>query len=207
MCCDTREIELLGELGERFGRIHRLNVASPAEAIRALCALHPTFRTYMENSHNSGVAYKFLIGDEYLLAEEVYQDIQLSRDLSCKFTLAPVLTGSKSSFGQILLGAVIIIASVLTYNAYGAAWGSAMMAGYNAVVGIGVSMVLGGVTRLLSPTVGAESAEAADNKPSYIFNGATNTISQGQPVPILYGEMTVGSAVVSAGISANDIAI
>ena len=201
----TRTIELLGELGEKFGRSHRLAVQSPAEAIRALCAILPGFREYMELSHNHGVAYKFLIGDDYLLADEVYKDIHVERDLSCKFTLSPVFSGAKSSWGQIILGAVIIIASVLTYNAYGAAWGAAMMAGYQAVVGIGVSMVLGGVTRLLSPTVGAESSEAPTNKPSYIFNGATNTIAQGQPVPICYGEMIVGSAVVSEGISANDI--
>ena len=68
-------------------------------------------------------------------------------------------------------------------------------------------MVLGGVTRLLSPTVGSESSEKEANKPSYIFHGATNTISQGQPVPLLYGVMIVGSAVVSASISANDIPV
>jgi predicted phage tail protein len=36
-------IILLGELGKRFGRRHKMAVASAAEAVRALCANFPTF--------------------------------------------------------------------------------------------------------------------------------------------------------------------
>lgn len=70
---------------------------------------------------------------------------------------------------------------------------------------MGMSLALGGVAQLLAPKVKAESKEAVENKPSYIFNGAVNTVAQGNPVPILYGRMRVGSQVVSAGITSNDI--
>ena len=36
-------IILLGELGKRFGRRHKMAVATAAEAVRALCANFPTF--------------------------------------------------------------------------------------------------------------------------------------------------------------------
>ena len=38
------------------------------------------------------------------------------------------------------------------------------------------------------------------NTPSYLFNGAVNTTAQGHPVPIGYGRLIVGSAVISASI-------
>jgi predicted phage tail protein len=38
------------------------------------------------------------------------------------------------------------------------------------------------------------------NKPSYAFDGAVNTAAQGNPVPICYGRLIVGSQVVSAGL-------
>ena len=63
-------------------------------------------------------------------------------------------------------------------------------------------MVLGGVVQLLSPQQSYDSASSVspENKPSYNFNGPVNTTAQGHPVPLCYGRMIVGSAVISAGL-------
>jgi len=45
-----------------------------------------------------------------------------------------------------------------------------------------------------------DSGESVANKPSYLFNGARNTMTQGNPVPVGFGELGVGSQVISAGI-------
>ena len=75
MSCDTtqelRTIRLGGVLGKRFGRVHRLAVDSPAEALRALSVIKAGFREFMENSHKNGVAYRFLIGGEALERSEL----------------------------------------------------------------------------------------------------------------------------------------
>jgi predicted phage tail protein len=42
---------------------------------------------------------------------------------------------------------------------------------------------------------------------SYLFNGPVNTTEQGNPVPVLYGRLIVGSQVVSASVCAYDLAI
>jgi len=65
-------------------------------------------------------------------------------------------------------------------------------------------MILGGVVQLLTPIPKGSAANTAANAPSYVFNGAVNTQAQGNPVPLLYGRMIVGSAVISAGIKAED---
>ena len=51
---------------------------------------------------------------------------------------------------------------------------------------------------------GLSSSESADNRPSYNFSGIKNTMTQGGPVPLCYGEMIVGSACASLGIVAED---
>lgn len=200
-----RTIKLYGFLGKKFGRTHKLAVDSPAEAIRALSVIKAGFREFLENSHKNGVAYRFLVGKEALERNELKQSMHMTHGMNTTFELVPVINGAKSSLGQILIGAVIIVASYLTWNAYGATWGASMMAGYQAAVGIGVSLMVGGVAQMLSPKIKAENKEAVENRPSYMFNGAVNTIAQGNPVPIVYGTMRVGSQVVSAGTTSNDI--
>jgi predicted phage tail protein len=67
---------------------------------------------------------------------------------------------------------------------------------------IGVSLVLGGIANLLSPTpqLSLGNDGANDPRKSYSFSGIQNTSRQGVPVPIVYGETLVGSVVISAGI-------
>jgi hypothetical protein len=57
-------IILLGELGRRFGRRHsaRHQMASAAEAVRALCANFPAFERELVASGERGVGYRVLAG-------------------------------------------------------------------------------------------------------------------------------------------------
>jgi len=72
----------------------------------------------------------------------------------------------------------------------------------------GVSLILGGVAELIfGKNTSDGTTENANNRPSYAFGGAINTIGQGNPVPILYGRLEVGSQVISAGISTQQVAI
>jgi predicted phage tail protein len=42
---------------------------------------------------------------------------------------------------------------------------------------------------------------------SYDFDGPLNNTQQGMPIQVIFGEMIVGSSVVSQGITASDLAI
>lgn len=69
-------------------------------------------------------------------------------------------------------------------------------------------MVVGGVVQMLSPQPkGMGAKDSPDNQPSYSMNGAVNTQAQGNPVPLAYGgPLIVGSALISGGIYAEDLA-
>ena len=196
-----KTIKLLGELGKKFGKLHRFDVNSPAEAIRALCANFKGFEAHLMNSDPEVVRYQVVVGKETVPNENHLHDPIGGADV-IKFV--PVLVGAKGGGGliQTIVGAVLIVVGfALSFTPFAAA------SPY--LYAMGVSMMIGGVAQMLtpsrSPTMGSTSYEEAENNPSYTFDGPINTEAQGHPVPIGYGRMIVGSAVISAGIVAADI--
>ena len=192
-----KTIRLYGPLGDRFGRVWRLDVKSPAEAIRALCSQLPGFRQYLQQ--NSAPGYR-------VLADTQGRDkTSLALPTSAgTIRVVPVVCGAGKGLGGIIVGAALIWASNGTYG-----WGEAMGATLSsAVSSIGFSMVIGGVSQALTKTPNTQntSVERPENKPSYAFDGAVNTAAQGNPVPVCYGEMIVGSQVISAGMVAEQVA-
>lgn len=195
-----RTIRLYGKLGARFGRVHRFHLESNnvAEAIRALDSQLTGFRSFMMNAKQHGMVFAVFAGKRNLAKEQLCDPVG-----SDDIRIAPVIAGSKNGgVFQVVLGAVLIVAGYLgeTYGAAfgGDAWGPLL-------VNAGIAMVAGGIIQMLSPQPHSKASNNS-NEPSYVFNGAVNTEAQGHPVPLLYGRMIVGSAVISAGIEASDYA-
>lgn len=201
-----RTVRLYGKLGIRFGRVHHLAVNSAAEAVRALGVLHKGFEQFLIDSKDMGLAFAVFYGNRNLAAEQL-RDPPSTQDIR----IAPIVQGSKSGGLQVVLGiALIAIATFATGGVAGlasaGAWGAAIGGtGWGIVGAVGLSLALGGVAQMVTGTQAKiDSAESADNKPSYNFSGIKNTTTQGNPVPLCYGEMTVGSACISLGIVAED---
>lgn len=183
-----KTIKLYGKLGARFGRVHRLAVANAAEAVRALCVLLPGFESHMANAPGG---YAVFYGKENMAADQLRHPSG-----SDDIRIAPIPAGAKNGgIFQVVVGVVLIAAGYFTG---GATWGPAMMM-------MGAGMAMSGAIMMLSPQPkGSASADSSANNPSYAFNGAVNTEAQGNPVPLLYGELIVGSAVISGGVYAED---
>jgi predicted phage tail protein len=187
-----RTIRLYGKLGAQFGRVHRLAVESTAEAVRALSVLIPGFERELMTSRDRGIVYACFLGKTNIGRDQ----LQLSAGAE-DIRIAPILAGAKAGFIQTIVGAALIVAGVLIAPA-NPFLGSAL-------ISAGISMTIGGVIQMLSPQQQQSSAkDSAGNEASYNFNGPVNTTAQGNPVPVLYGRLIVGSAVISAGISAQD---
>lgn len=179
-------VRLYGDMGKRFGREFVLDVKSPAEAVRALCSQVQGFRAYMHAHAQS--AFKVFVGSRNASEESALpcSDREVIR-------ITPVIQGA-SAAGRIILGAVLLVASFFVPGL------TPFVA--QAMFGIGASLVLGGVVELLTPKVKTTSTgESVTNTPSYNFNGPVNTEAQGHPVPLAYGKLIVGSAVISAGVT------
>lgn len=184
------KVKLLGELGKKFGRVHRFKIATPAEAVRALCANFPEFRKHLVASADDGIGYKVLVGkDEIEPLKDLHSPIGVQT-----VSIVPVIAGS-GPLGRVLAGMVLIAASVIVPPA--GVLGISVLSG-SAIAAVGFALALGGISQLLSPS--PKETGPVENEPSYLFNGPVNTSVQGRPVSVGYGRMIVGSAVISAGI-------
>lgn len=190
-----REIRVYGRLAKFLGRRKFMaEVASAAEAVRFLVANFPQLERHMVDQH-----YRVSVGS-YDLEESELHDPAGQQAIK----IVPVLQGAGAT-GRIIAGIALIGLSILTAGATIGLLGlAAPLAISPILVGIGASLVLGGVAQLLTPVPkvpqGAASNTDQDPRKSYSFSGIQNTSRQGIPVPVVYGETLVGSVVISAGI-------
>ena len=207
-----KSILLYGFLGQAFGRVHKYDVSTPAEAVKALSVTLKGFK----KAFVDGGSYRILIGGKTDL--DISETVNPVSDRET-IRIVPVIAGASSGGLKIVLGiALLFVAGPLalgfgaTGTAAGVAGATTGAAGFAGITAgtfsaIGVSLVIGGVSQLLfsPPSAAGDSQERPENKPSFIFNGAINTTRQGNPVPICYGRMIVGSQVISAGLTVEQI--
>ena len=207
-------IKVYGALRERLGQCRfELNVATPAQAIKALCVNFPGLDKWLIDSEQDGVAYRVRVGKEEATPADM-SVLGLPWSEREVFSITPVIAGAGGGFGRVLVGALLIGASFAFPGAglFGAsAFGvfgplSAGTIGALTTVGtalsaVGAGLVLTGVSQIISPTPpsGLELKEA-NRIQNFSFSGITNTSQQGLAVPIAYGRLFVGSAVISSGL-------
>lgn len=182
-----KRILLGGSLGRQFGRVHDLAVHSVAESVRALTVLYPEMTAKLRDG-----SYVVFSGKRNITAEELSYPSGMD-----VIRIVPVLSGRANKGGvlQIIVGVVLVVAGFFTG---GATWGPAMM-----IAGAGMA-ISGALMMLVPQSTATESADSSTNRSSYQFNGSVNTEAQGNPVPLAYGEVICGSAVISGGIYSED---
>ncbi len=200
-----RIVKVYGPLARFLGqRSFRFEVKSPAEAIRLLMANFPRLEAHIAE-HD----YKISVGRLQLPIGDHPEYIHYPTADNETIRIIPVIGGAGDGVGQILAGIGLIAASILFAPA-GLLAGGLFTLGAQVVpivAGIGVSLALSGVSQLLTPTTTLATGTDSDFDPrkSYSFSGIQNVARQGVPVPIVYGEVLIGSIVVSAGIDVDAV--
>lgn len=212
-------IVLHGALKREFGGPFTFEVASPAEAFRALEANFPG-RFFA--AVRDGV-YRIVRGDRKtglaLGPDELTFGLG-SADLHI-VPLARGSAGSQRSKGgvKVVIGVAIMAVAIASAGA-----ASPLLAGdftaaggllkaeigfmgitYGGIAAYGLSMTLAGVSAMLSPQPKAQDLQPVDQRQSYLFNGPVNLTEQGGAVPLIYGRCRVGSTTISAGIDVEQV--
>jgi predicted phage tail protein len=179
-------------------RVFKADVANPAEAVRFLIANFPALERHMADQY-----YKVQVSDRALELGSAPDELHLPIGQQETISIIPVMAGAGAA-GRIIAGVALI---ALAFD-----FGAQLCGGFASGVerqwcfGIGASLVIGGVAQLLTPIPKIGDAED-DPRKSYSFSGVQNVSRQGVPVPIVYGEMIVGSIVISAGISTDKVEV
>lgn len=174
-----------GYLADEYGREQFFKAATVGEICRAMQA---NFKTFYQKIRDG--KFHIIIGDDIAPGKDIGEkELNLGIGHNTVHVIPAISGSGGNGIFQVILGAVLIVAAVVTYGIAGVA-----DAGIESALALsGAMMLLGGISALLSPT--------PDQYNSYLFNGAMNTVVQGGPVPIVYGQMMAGSTIISSGIS------
>lgn len=146
--------------------------------------------------HIKDQEYCVMAGD--LRITEALLDMQTESNIK----IIPVVHGEVFFLGLAFVGAGVAataIGGALTATVLGVSIASALTT-------IGTSLLITGVSNLLTPqsqplqTQKQNALTEDPNDPSYTFTGLLNNTRQGVPINIIYGEVLVGSTVVSSSV-------
>lgn len=189
---------LYGHLADEFGKEFQFDIKTPIDAVRALSANFPGFKKYLIKHSSPG--YRFITGEKPVMtSDELFFMTQKT------IKIVPVIEGAGGlgAIGEIILGAALIYftAGMATPLIVGTSISVASIG-----LSLGVSMMLSGVATLFTgdKNNNQQQKQPVANVPSDVFNGAVNTTVQGNPVPVCYGRLVVGSQVLSSGLSAQE---
>ena len=191
-----RTIRIYGRLAKFLKRRKfEAEVSSAAEAVRFLLANFPHLEPELAKGH-----YRVSVGS-YDVSEQELHDPAGQQEIK----IIPVVAGA-GAVGRVIAGVALLVAAFAIPGF--AAW--AGPTAFSLIVGVGASLVLGGVSQLLTPvptmsSTGTTTDTSKDPRKSYSFSGVQNTSRQGTSTPVCYGEVLIGSVVISAGIDVDQV--
>lgn len=146
--------------------------------------------------------------DTFLSEEEVTLPIEVE-----ELHVFPAVVGA-GVVGRVILGILLIIVAVVLFwvggpallgPAIGNLVGSGLSTTVVAIGLLGVSLLAGGISQLLSQNPEVDEFGDPDDKNSLIYNGPVNNTEQGVPIPLIYGFHQTGSTVISATITTEQL--
>lgn len=196
-----RTIRLYGLAGQTFGREFRLDVASVAEATRALTVLlkKQGFREFIEK-HN----FRIVLGSTLQSGTKIGEDDLQFRLPAGDIHIVPAPAGAKRGGLLKIIAGVFLLAAAFFVPVV--APGLAATMGVSTVGGLsfvgplamaGLGLIVQGVTQMMTKN---KKKEEEDDS-SFTIDGQLNVTEQGGPVPLIYGRFGVGSTLISGGVT------
>ncbi|PHM52463.1 tail assembly protein [Xenorhabdus sp. KK7.4] len=187
------KLQLGGHL-RRFGRRYELEVRDAAEAVRCLCYQLTGFQQALADGQ-----FRIRIAGRDMTDQSIPAGMNHPLNDGDTVTIVPVVSGAggnSAGIGMAVLGVVAIAAAFWTGGASIAMW-SAYTAG---LAMAGVALLAAGMATMLTKMPESPSMGSSKTEGNRYFSSLENRIGQGYPVPIAYGELVVGSNVISQGL-------
>jgi len=216
-------VKLMGEMGDKFGSEWECVDTNVRDILKCIHVQTEGLQEYLLDCYMKNIEFSVQSGDN-LIEEFPELYLNIARD---ELIITPVPAGSGKGLGK-LITRLLLLAAFFFMPGVGAAMttggtvvgsGAGTMAfasGSGAILGTSTSaalasgaslslagsavMMLGANLALMGlAEMSAPDPDKTTDDPSYLFNGAQNHIEQGKPVPLLYGELTIGGAPIYQG--------
>ena len=211
-------VKVYGALRKRLGQCRfEFDVATPAQAIKALCVNFPGLDKWFIDSEKEGVGYRVAVGREKITDDLAVLGLPFSEKEV--FSVTPVVAGAGRGAAQIGIGLALVATAVVTggtsiafgAGGFGLATGATATSATSFAIAagqIGVALTLSGIATSISPQPELNSTlDESVQLESFTFSNVVNTSRQGMPCPIAYGRLFVGSAVLSSGLDVDQVQV
>jgi len=183
------QVILHGILAKEFRKSFSLAIKRPKEVFDAISCSHSNFRNRIAELANQGIHFALLVDGKKITE---LQELNIQKE-SQEIHLVPLIIGSG---GGMIVAAIIGGGATAGTLVGGAAFAASVI---NAVI---IGVVSLGIQMALAPKPKMDRPESVVNsaKQSFLFSSKANTSEQGIPVPIGYGRLRVGSAMIQSTI-------
>ena len=188
-----RKVYLTGEMAHKFGPSHVVDVKTVKDALKCIDVNRPGLKEYFLESHEKNVGFNIQVAGKEI--EESGLLLSLNEG---DITVTPVVAGSKSGKAKILTAIAIAVfffipgtqGFLLTGGAHTT---TTLTTAGQIAAGLAVNLALTGIQQLLAPDPSVD----ADEVSNYLLDGAVQNVIEGDPVPVLYGELRVPGTPIS----------
>ena len=208
----TKQVILEGRLGDKYGSEWNIKAKTVKDVFECIAANYPSFKQDLYDGIQEDVCYTLQHGSEFIGEEE------LDSVLADTLIITELPAGAKGGTGKIVSGIALIaayffahmipvigpyIANAMKVASKGKELSlaqSAALAARNAVGLLGVNLTLMGIQQLNAPDPSID-----ENDTTYLFNGPSQTVISGQPIPYLFGRKIVGGIPITSDIVPGNI--
>lgn len=202
MAANLVNVSFHGVLGELLPKTEwKLAIKSVGEALHAVETLSKrALYKGIRKLSDKNIKFCLMINGEYFKTDQEldpekpdtikYSELCMKKEIKT-LDVIPIIEGAEDFLNifTIILGVVLVVVGIVFFwTPFGVP-----------LVIAGLGLLAAGITNLLTSPPKFEDFREIDGggSRSYLFNGPQNTTREGGPVPILYGELIVGSQVIS----------
>lgn len=200
------KVYIHGKLGKFFGEYHEVNVSKKLDIVNAIDANRKGFKKTILSCFKKNIHFDII---DPVASEQTFASIDqfLNQPAPKEVHILPSIGGS-----GVVLGFISAVGAAV--GAVGSAVGG-IIASVGGFLGSGTllaNMALGilmqGIAFLLTPKPKGPESQKVESKiqqASYLFSSLENQAVQGFAIPLLYGELRVGSNVITVNVVSEDI--
>ena len=192
-------IYIHGKLGKIFGEYHELDISRKMDVVNAIDANRKGFKKTILSSFAKDIHFD-LVDPNGSKEEFSSVDEYLSQPAPEELHIVASICGSGPVIAIVMkVGAAVAkVASVV----------SGFLTGGSFLGNLAMGILMEGIQMLLTPKPKGPASQQIQSKidqASYLFSSLENQAVQGFPIPMLYGELRVGSSIVSVNVLSEDI--
>lgn len=178
-----------GKLGREFGRRFKFSLNRPRDVFFALDANKKGFKRRLIELSNDGAQYSIVIDGKVADGSIAFECVKAPKEIH----IMPAIFGSA--------GVVVAVGAIALVAGYAGVGGTFIA---SVLIAVGSAAISYGISNLLQKDqktdVGSASATSNALNKSFLFSNGENVTEQGNPVPIGYGRLRIGSAVIQSTI-------